>query len=397
MIKFKTIKAGKWFYIISIIFAVLAVFLLFRSLLSAYSSVEVFSADTAESSLPGDNNQRMNTILKTALDKAFPLMAVTNTDGGEGVSVFQGIVEVFTRLDYRDPKSFIIAELPIMRSYDIPTASRGGGKGLEPGTPYDPEEELDEILRQFDPEQVNIQPVTAGSPQQASTEFGKPGKTTLDMDMPVVLIYHTHTSEAYKPSSKYNYTPTDVDRTIDPRYSVVRIGKELKEELENNHNIKVVHVTTFHDYPDYSPSYAKSLSTVRSTLATYPSIKVILDIHRDAFPVRNKAEETYARNESTMKVGGVDTARLMLVWGPDAENGKETRKFAELMKNEINEQVPGLCRKVLEKSTGKYNQHLSNYSALIEVGSNSNTMEEALNSVPYLAKAIAATIGEIGE
>ncbi|MBA1337146.1 MAG: Stage II sporulation protein P [Firmicutes bacterium] len=396
MIKFKTIKPGKWIYVVSIIFAVLAVFLLFRSLLFAYSSVEVFSVDTALSSPSEDNNERMNTILKTALEKAFPLMAVMNAGGG-GVSIFQGIVEIFTRLDYRDPKSFIMAELPIMRSYDIPIASRGEGKGLEPGTPYDPEEELDEILKQFDLGQVNLEPVTAGSLQQASTEFGKPDKTKLDMNMPMVLIYHTHTSEAYKPSSKFNYTPTDVDRTIDPRYSVVRIGKELKEELEGKHNIKVVHVTTFHDYPEYSTSYARSLSTVKNALATYPSIKVILDIHRDAFPVRNKAEETYARNESTMKVGNADTARLMLVWGPDAENSKETRKFAELLKNKINEQVPGLCRKVLEKSIGKYNQHLSNYSALIEVGSNSNTMEEALNSVPYLAKAIAAAIKEIGE
>ena len=87
-----------------------------------------------------------------------------------------------------------------------------------------------------------------------------------------------------------------------------------------------------------------------------------------------------------------------LCWcGAQSAQSSETRKFAELLKNKINADCPGLCRRVLEKKTGQYNQQLSNYSVLVEVGSNANTMEEALASVPYMAKAISEAIKEIKE
>jgi stage II sporulation protein P len=396
LIKFKVVKPGKGTFLAILAIGIISLFVIYRSFLFAYSSVEVFSPSNTSPDSPEDSNRVVSTVLKATLERAFPLMAVKKTEENN-FSFLRGIVELVTRLNYRDPKSFIMAQLPIMGNYDIPIASRGGVSGHAYGNPYDPEEDLNEILRQYNPEQVQIGPVISDDQQALGTRIEKPEKTRLDMNMPLVLIYHTHTSEAYRPSRRFNYTPTDVDRTIDPRYSVVRVGKELKEELESKYGIKVVHVTTFHDYPDYSPSYARSLNSVKSALATYPTIKIILDIHRDAFPMRNKAEIAIATSETTMEVDGKNIARIMLVWGPDAENSAETRKFAELLKNKINERVPGLCRKVLEKPRGKYNQQLSSYSSLIEVGSNANTMEEALNSIPYLAEAVAKTIKEIGE
>ncbi len=377
-----------------IIIGLLALFAGMRNMILSYPSVEVFSQQETKES--GDGGQLVSGLLHTVLDKAFPAIRSETVQREEG-SILQVLVRMVTRLNYKDPRTFIAAQLPIMGSYGLPVSSRGNSDNINRGDPYDPEEDLSEILRQYNPGDIDIDDAIneeAGLPEQV---FQSPGKTSLNMEMPVVLIYHTHTSEAYRPSKAYNYTPTDVDRTIDPRYSVVRVGKELQQILQSQYGIKSLHITTFHDYPDYSPSYSRSLKSISDTLAKYPSIKIILDLHRDAFPMRNRAEEQNARALSAMNMGGTETARLTLVWGPGSPNSSETRKFAELLKNKINQQNPGLCRRVLEKETGQYNQQLSNYSALIEVGSNANTMEEALNSVPYLAKAISDAIKEIQE
>jgi stage II sporulation protein P len=392
MISIKVIKPGKWMPLIVVLLAAVSLFIIFRGFMFAYSSVEVLAPTGQPSDAEASDERLLDEILKATIDKAFPVLAVNN-GGYRRPLLVRGLSEVFRRFNYRDPKNLIIAELPIVGNYNLSVVSRGRVGDYNWRDPYDPEEDLKEILNQYNPDQVRIDQPPAGQGQQIQM----PKKTKLDMDMPVVLIYHTHTSEAYEPSKEYNYTPTDVDRTIDPRYSVVRVGKELKDTLEKEYGIKSVHITTFHDYPDYSPSYSRSLASAREALKEYPSIKIVLDIHRDALPMRNKSEEAYARNETTIRHGGTEIARLMMVWGPDAQNANETRKFAELLKDKINEQIPGLCRKVLEKPTGAYNQHISNYSALVEVGSNANTMEEALRSVPYLARSIAGAIAEIEE
>lgn len=394
MVRIKVVKPGKWAAVIAVIIGLLVFAAGIRGIYLSRSAVEVFSA--ADTGTHKDSSKFISSLLRSVLDKAFPAMEA-GTDGENKETVFEKLVKRITLLNYKDPKSFIVAELPIMASYDLPVPSRGIPGIINRGNPYDPEEDLNDILEQYSPGEIKLDMFGEGDDTGQGMQYQPPAKTILDLDNPVVLIYHTHTSEAYRPSKAYNYTPTDVDRTIDPRYSVVRVGRELRELLEAKHGIKSVHITTFHDYPEYTPSYARSLDSVRNVLAKYPSIKIILDIHRDAFPMRNQAEQKRARALSAMKLGGKDTARLMLVWGPDAPNSSETRKFAELLKNRINRQSPGLCRQVLEKPTGRYNQQLSDYSALIEVGSNANTMEEALASIPHLARAIAETIKEIGE
>ncbi|MDD2573867.1 MAG: stage II sporulation protein P [Bacillota bacterium] len=393
MIKIKTIKPGKWSAFIIIVIGLLALFAGIRSMYSNLSAREVFLRQ--DSGTFDDSQQLVDSILRMVLDRALPAIGTERRDKND--SFFRSLIRMVTRWNYRDPKNLIVAELPIMGSYDLPFPSRGSAAGVDRGNPYDPEEDLNDILNQYKPGEIEIGTAFEGEIGEDGRQFQNPARTQLDMDQPVVLIYHTHTSEAYRPSKAYNYTPTDVDRTIDARYSVVRVGRELQEMLQSQHGIKAVHITTFHDYPEYTPAYSRSLNSVRRVMAEHPSIKVVIDLHRDAFPMRNRAEEQSARALSAIKVGGKDIAKLMLVWGPDAVNGAETRKFAELLKNKINGQCPGLCRRVLEKRTGQYNQQLSDYSALVEVGSNANTMEEALASVPYLAKAIVEAIEEIKE
>lgn len=394
MIRIKVVKPGKWIVAAVAIIGVLTLGAGIRSFYRMWPAQEVFSQQDTE--ITDDGRRLMDSLLKAVLDRAMPAVTAGRQNDGDG-SFFKDLFGLVTRLNYKDPKSLIVAQLPIMESYNLPVASRGSIGAPVRGNPYDPEEDLSDILNQYNPGEIEIDAVFEEEPEEPDRQFGSPAKTSLDMEQPVVLIYHTHTSEAYRPSKAYNYTPTDVDRTIDPRYSVVRVGRELQEILKNRYGIKSVHITTFHDYPEYTPAYSRSLKSARETLAKYPSIKIVIDLHRDAFPMRNRAEEQSARALSTMKVDGKDLARLMLVWGPNAPNSSETRKFAELLKNKINADCPGLCRRVLEKKTGQYNQQLSNYSVLVEVGSNANTMEEALASVPYLAKAISEAIKEIKE
>lgn len=384
MIRIKVFKLGRRFYIFLCVLCIALLTVAYYTSFRTHPAIEVFNPYQPESS----QSKSSGNIYIAIMERAFPVIKASVNHERERNSFIQGIMQIITGLDYSDPKTFILAQLPIIRNYNIPV-SRGDTGEWDGRNPYDLED-LEEILDQYDPMSVDVKSVN-------SKPIEKPEKTRLEMDMPLVLIYHTHTSEAYRPSQKYNYTPTDVDRTIDPRYSVVRIGKELKEILESRYGIKVIHDTTFHDYPEYGTSYARSLNTIKKNLSRYTSLKILLDIHRDAFPMRNRGEIMVARQTSVMTVDGKNVARIMLVWGPDAENSSETRKFAELLKDKINQRVPGLCRKVHEKKRGRYNQHLSNYSTLIEVGSNANTMEEALNSVPYLAEAIAEVVKEIGE
>jgi len=393
LIRVKVLKMDKCIYVVLFIIGIVLLGIIFKTVLNNHSTVEVFSPNYSEST---DNNDKfVKDFFKSILDRAFPAMKVSAGNDTVKIDFVQGVAKFITGLNYRDPKTFIMAGLPVLGNYDVPV-SRGDGEGWDRGDPYDPENEIGEILRQYDVNNVQIENeeyegITTNS------NIGEPKKTSMDMAKPVVLIYHTHTSEAYKPSKNYNYTPTDVDRTIDPRYNVVRVGKELKDTLETQYNIKVIHNTTFHDYPDYGPSYARSLNTVKGILAKYPTLKVLIDIHRDALPMRSETEIAMARKESVLNYNGKVMSKVMLVWGPNTDNSKETRKFAELLKNKIEQQVSGLCRKVYEKKTGKYNQHLSNYSTLIEVGSNANTMEEALRTIPYLAKAISEAIKVIEE
>lgn len=394
LIRIKTIKPGKWSTIIIVLLGILVVFIGIRNVYSNQGAKGVSSQGNIEKT--DDSRRLVSNLLKTVLDRAFPILK-TGVEEEASDPIFKSLLRVVARWNYRDPRHLIAAELPIMESYNLAMPNRGRIAELRYSEPHDPQGELEDILSQFKPGEIPLGTDAEGGQQRTGDRFQTPAKTTLDMGEPVVLIYHTHTSEAYKPSKLYNYTPTDVDRTIDPRYTVVRVGKELKKELEGEYGIRVEHITTFHDYPEYTPAYSRSLKSAQNIMAKYPSIKVIIDVHRDAFRMSNNTEKQNARAVSVINISGQDVARILLVWGPDTPNSGETRKFAELLKNKINGQYPGLCRGVLEKKTGQYNQQLSNYAVLVEIGSNSSTMEEALEAVPYFARALSEAIKEIKE
>ena len=202
-----------------------------------------------------------------------------------------------------------------------------------------------------------------------------------------ILIYHTHTNEAYMKAPGDTYQETEAWRTADQSHSVVRVGEVLSELLADR-GFDVTHDATNHEPPDLGTAYERSLKTIES----YPeAFDLYIDLHRDAYtPVVYKSV--------SVKAGGTDAAQLMLLVG----NGKgfddnpvyypRNLTFAKKLTNRLNQLSPGICQDVLVKN-GRYNQHLG-LSILVEAGHNRNTLMEAVASMPFLADAIAGVLSE---
>lgn len=198
-----------------------------------------------------------------------------------------------------------------------------------------------------------------------------------------ILIFHTHTCESYTASEKYQYKQTGNFRTTDRNYSVVRVGRELKDQL-TSYGYNVIHDETYHDYPSYSGSYSSSLKTVTQLLKENENTDIVLDLHRDAI-----GDNTYA---PTVKIGDEYAAQLMFVIGGNGssikhENWQQNLKFAIMVQEKANELYPGLFKPIILRYSG-YNQHVAKAAAIIEVGATGNTLDQTLVSMKYLAKVL---------
>ena len=216
----------------------------------------------------------------------------------------------------------------------------------------------------------------------------RPSALTAERDGPKVLIVHTHTSEAYTPEPGWEYESTDPLRTGDAEHSVVRLGARVAELL-NAHGIETLHDTALNDYPSYNGAYERMRQTIEGYLAQYPSIEIVLDLHRDA------ADDPVGMPVAfTAEVDGARCAQLMLVVGTD-EGGlthpdwKENLANALKLQALLNRIAPGLCRDI-DLRTERFNQHETPGSLLVEFGCTGNTLAEALRSADYLAQALCA-------
>lgn len=199
-----------------------------------------------------------------------------------------------------------------------------------------------------------------------------------------ILIFHTHTCESYTPTENFQYQQTGTYRTTDLNYNVARVGLELKNQL-NSYCYNVIHDMTYHDYPAYSGSYGRSLTTVENLLKQNTNTDVVIDIHRDAI-----GDYSYA---PSVQIGDENAARLMFVIGTDGgglehPNWNQNLKFAVKVQEKANELYPGLFKPIILRNS-RYNQHLSKAACIIEVGATGNTMEQCLASMKYLAKVMS--------
>jgi len=211
----------------------------------------------------------------------------------------------------------------------------------------------------------------------------------LRADKPQILIIHTHASEAYTPFGLDLYEPSDDSRTEDTRYNIVRVGDELAAVFEQA-GLKVIHDREIYDYPSYTGSYNRSGQAVEAWLAEYPEIALVLDVHRDALGENGVIYKTMAEEE------GVCASQLMLLVGSD-ESGlehpgwQENLALAVYLQRAVNSRHPTLMRPV-ELVSQRYNQHLSPGALILEVGSNGNTLQEALAAARLFASAAAPAL-----
>lgn len=199
-----------------------------------------------------------------------------------------------------------------------------------------------------------------------------------------IIIYHTHTCESYTPTENNTYKATGNYRTTDLKYSVVKVGDELENELKSR-GFKVTHDNTKHDYPAYTGSYSRSLETLEKILENQKSTQIIFDVHRDAVG----SNGTYG---PTVEINGEKVAQLMFVIGTNDGGGKHPNwknnlKFAVKVQEKANEMYPGLFRAINLRSA-TFNQRVGEAASIIEVGATGNTLEEAEASMKYLAEVL---------
>ncbi|QUH26921.1 stage II sporulation protein P [Serpentinicella alkaliphila] len=214
----------------------------------------------------------------------------------------------------------------------------------------------------------------------------KPRPITFEKGKPQILIYHTHGTESYYPASEGNY------HSLRTQYTVIHVSEIITRELEKR-GFEVIHDQTLHDYPSYNGSYSRSLETAKNILDKNPTVKVVLDIHRDGF---DNVDATPNRqnliNNNTVSINGETATRFQFVIGPDSKNRSEVEKFAKLVKAVSDSKYPGFSKPILVKPLGRYNQFLSDYYGLIELGSNANTIEQAERTAKYLADVLATSL-----
>ena len=213
----------------------------------------------------------------------------------------------------------------------------------------------------------------------------RPLRWDLTGEEPTVLIYHTHATESYTPQPGENYQESSPYRTLSDQYNMVSIGDRVAELLEAG-GVKVIHDRQLHDYPDYNTSYNSSRASVQSYLNQYPSIQLVLDIHRDASGDNNNQMTTSAT------VDGEPSAQIMLVSaiGTDARpvpRWRENLAMGLKLQTQLERTAPGITRYVNLRAS-RFNQDLSTGAILVEIGAAGDTHEQAMLAANALARGI---------
>ncbi len=212
-------------------------------------------------------------------------------------------------------------------------------------------------------------------------------------DSPQVLIIHTHTTETFMEKEADYYTEDDKARTTDNNKNMAKIGKIITKKLNDN-GIKTIHDTTKHDYPEYTGSYTRAAKTITSYLKKYPSIKIVLDLHRDSVSVDG------GKAKLVTQINGKNAAQVMLVMGSQTggitgfPNWKENLSLAFKLQQTIEAKYPSLARPLMLASK-KYNQSLSKGSLLIEFGTEANTLSEAAYSAELVGDSLVSLLNTL--
>ncbi|MEA4831195.1 MAG: stage II sporulation protein P [Oscillospiraceae bacterium] len=222
---------------------------------------------------------------------------------------------------------------------------------------------------------------------------------------PIVLVIHTHATESFYEDSQitslfphdkllvgYYKSGSAAPRSSDTEKNVVAVGKVFTDTL-NSLGVDTIQDTYLHDYNNYEGAYTSSQNAIKEYMKKYPSIKYVIDIHRDSL-IRTNGEKL---NPVTV-INGENTAQVMCVVGTNQSgyyhpNWKMNLKLAFHFRNELNSIDESMCRPVYLR-TGRFNQHLSPGSMLLEIGSCGSRLSEAKNAAKLAASVLAEIIHE---
>ena len=225
----------------------------------------------------------------------------------------------------------------------------------------------------------------------SAPELQRPFAAALGEEGPQLLILHTHGSESYTPVPGTEVVWSGDYRTTDYRYNVVKVGDEMAEVFAQA-GISVLHDRTLYDYPSYTGAYDRALAAIQKYLERYPSIRFVLDVHRDAI---EDGQGNQYKAVSEIESVGVP-AQMSLVMGSDGSGLEhpqwlENLRLAAAVQQDILEHYPTLMRPVLLRNS-RYNQHATTGSLLLEVGAAGNSPEEAVLAGRLFAERMSAVL-----
>ncbi|MCB2290673.1 stage II sporulation protein P [Clostridium sp. CS001] len=324
-----------------------------------------------------NNEINPNYFYINVINNVLPIIKCSNKDehnlNGENAMKFSALS--LLGMDIVNPISIIVKEIAYLNINEVMTNVNNLGK----------EDET--------PESLVITPFNLGNNQVTKSEAEVVGsdivanlynldlKKTLNNAKPEVLIYHSHTCEAYRTSDKDSFK---TNSSLDQTRGVVAVGDVIADELEKVYGIAVIHDKTVHDKGDYDASYKKSRVTLDKYLKEYGDFKLIIDLHRDSTD----------KSIVTTKINGESVAKYMFVVTTKNPRYPKQKELIDSMIETSNKLFPGLLRSNQIHAyeygmSGFYSQNRSDNAIMFEVGSNTNTIDEAKNTGKYLSRIIA--------
>ena len=237
--------------------------------------------------------------------------------------------------------------------------------------------DFDYLIKNF--YRVDKTTTITGEQLNASEMLAKNMTLTHDADSPQILIYHTHSQEGYADS-----VPGDATTTV------VGVGDYLTQILEEEYGLNVIHHKGEYDVVTRDNAYSLAGPALEQILTENPSIEVVIDLHRDGV-----GEET----RLVTNIDGVDMAKIMFVNGLSRTtsagnisylynpNLADNLAFSFQTQLTVSEYYPGLSRGIYLKGY-RFNLHYCPKSLLVEVGAQTNTLQEAMNAMVPLADVL---------
>lgn len=295
------------------------------------------------------------------------------------------------------------ASVPTQSAAGLPEASEPAAASQEPETPASSQEpsggEVRETALGLKEGDVETDGVTLSNKTSVRVDIAAALAETPEIDLvkngrPQVLIVHTHGSEAYLEEELSVYGEDQRWNSTDPDRGVIAVGEVIAEKL-NAAGISTIHDTTLHDTPQFTGAYERAGETIEKWLKKYSSIEMVIDVHRDSVTYSDGT-----KIKPTVEIGGKKAAQVMMIVGCAGDGAlpfpdwKNNLPMAFRLQQRMNREFPGLARPIYFIDR-RYNMHYTKNSLLLEIGTETNTLDEALYSAQLTADALLSVLEEL--